>query len=144
MRTLIHSAVCLATGPQPPPKRVLRTVRSSASSFSFQCRLFFLRSSSSAHTVWTKLMIFVLNRVIVTAKLWRVCLRIRCANCKHLLNASLSSRKRSALSFTVTPCTVGLIYSFYAGSRCGLHIWNLCGCKTVTVMCLSTYTGTKR
>ena len=31
-----HAAVCLTTGPQSLPKRVLHTVRSSVSSFSFQ------------------------------------------------------------------------------------------------------------
>ena len=45
----IHSFIlyCLTTGPQPLPKRVLHTVRSSASSFSSQYYLHFLRSSSS-------------------------------------------------------------------------------------------------
>jgi hypothetical protein len=33
---LVHSAVCLKTGPQLLPKRVLHSVRSSASSFIFQ------------------------------------------------------------------------------------------------------------
>ena len=42
-----HSAVCLTTGPQPLPKRVLHKVRSSASSFNFQYLRFSLRSSSS-------------------------------------------------------------------------------------------------
>jgi hypothetical protein len=43
----IHFAVCLTTGPQPFPKRVLHRVRSSASFFNFQYPLFSLRSSSS-------------------------------------------------------------------------------------------------
>jgi len=43
----VHSAVFLTTGPQPLPKRVLRRVRSSASSFNFQYPLFSLRLSSS-------------------------------------------------------------------------------------------------
>jgi hypothetical protein len=38
-----HHAVCLTTVPQPLPKRVLYSVRSSASSFSFQYLLFSLR-----------------------------------------------------------------------------------------------------
>jgi hypothetical protein len=46
-RWLIHSVVCLTTGPQPPPKRVLHRVQSSASSFNVQYPLFSLRSSSS-------------------------------------------------------------------------------------------------
>jgi hypothetical protein len=42
-----HTLVCLTTGPQPVPKRVLHTVRSSASSLDFRYPLFSLRSSSS-------------------------------------------------------------------------------------------------
>jgi hypothetical protein len=41
-----HFAVCLTTGPQPLPKRVLHTLRSNAYSFNFQQLLFSLRSSS--------------------------------------------------------------------------------------------------
>jgi hypothetical protein len=33
--TFIHTVVCLTTGPQPLPKRVLHTVRASASSVNF-------------------------------------------------------------------------------------------------------------
>jgi hypothetical protein len=43
----VHSFFCVATGPQPLPKRVLRTVRSSASSFNFEYPFASLRSSSS-------------------------------------------------------------------------------------------------
>ena len=39
-----HLVVCLATGPQPLPKRVLHTVRSGAFSFNLQYPVFFLRS----------------------------------------------------------------------------------------------------
>jgi hypothetical protein len=42
----LHFVVCLTTGPQPLPKRVLHRVRSSASYFSFQYLLVPLRSSS--------------------------------------------------------------------------------------------------
>ena len=43
----MHSVVCLSTGPQPLPKRVLHRVRSSVSSFNFQYPFFSLRSSSN-------------------------------------------------------------------------------------------------
>ena len=43
---IIHSIVCL-TNPQPLPKPVVHTARSTASSFNFQCPLFSLRSSTS-------------------------------------------------------------------------------------------------
>ena len=43
----IHSAVSLTTGPQPLPKPVLHTVRSSASSFNLYYPPVSLRSSSS-------------------------------------------------------------------------------------------------
>jgi hypothetical protein len=45
--TVVHSRVCLTVGPQPLPKPVLHGVKSSASSFNFQCLPFSLRSSSS-------------------------------------------------------------------------------------------------
>jgi hypothetical protein len=44
---LRHHAVCLATGPQPLPKRVLHRGRSGASPFNFRYLLISLRSSSS-------------------------------------------------------------------------------------------------
>ena len=44
---LTHSAVCLTTGPKPHPKPVLRTVRSSASSFNLQYPRFYLKSSNT-------------------------------------------------------------------------------------------------
>ena len=44
---MIHSAVCLTTGPYLFPKRVLHRVRSNASSFRFQNPLFYVRLSSS-------------------------------------------------------------------------------------------------
>ena len=44
---LTDTVVCLATGPQLLPKRVLHSKRSSASSFNFWYPLFSLRSSSS-------------------------------------------------------------------------------------------------
>ena len=42
----VSSSRCLATGPQPPRKRVLQRGRYSASSCKFQYLIFFLRSSS--------------------------------------------------------------------------------------------------
>ena len=42
-----HSVVCLTTGPQPLPKRVLHRLRSSASSFNVQSLFVSLKSSSS-------------------------------------------------------------------------------------------------
>ena len=43
----IHSAVCLMTGPMPPPKRFLHIVRFKASSFRWEYPLPSLRSSSN-------------------------------------------------------------------------------------------------
>ena len=51
----VHCAVCLTTGPQPLPKRVLHTVRSSASSFNFQYPLFSSRSCSSCSRLLLRL-----------------------------------------------------------------------------------------
>ena len=47
IHSFIHLLVCITTGPQPLPKPVLHTVRSSVSCFNFQYPLFSLRSSSS-------------------------------------------------------------------------------------------------
>jgi hypothetical protein len=47
-----HSTVCLTTGPQPLRKRLLHSVRSSASSFSFRYLLDSLRPSS----IWVRLL----------------------------------------------------------------------------------------
>jgi len=47
LHSLIHSLFCLSTGPKPPPKRCLHTVRSRASSFKWEYPLLSLRSSSS-------------------------------------------------------------------------------------------------
>ena len=45
--SFVHSVVCLTTGPQPPLKPVLHTVRYSVGYFNFQCPLVSLRSASS-------------------------------------------------------------------------------------------------
>jgi len=45
--SFIHSVFCLTTGPKPPLKRFLLTVRSRASSFKWEYPLLSLRSSSS-------------------------------------------------------------------------------------------------
>jgi len=37
--SFIHSAVCLETGPYPPPKRILHRMRCSVSSFNLHYRL---------------------------------------------------------------------------------------------------------
>jgi hypothetical protein len=61
-QSFIHSVVCLTTGPQPLPKRVLHWVRSSASSFNFQYLLFSLRSSSSCLCLLPRLpVIYILS-----------------------------------------------------------------------------------
>ena len=46
LRPNLFSVVCLTSGPQPLPKPVLQTVRSSASSFNFQYPVFSFGSSS--------------------------------------------------------------------------------------------------
>jgi hypothetical protein len=45
--SLIHSIICLTTGPMPLPKRLLHIMRSRASSFKWEYPLLSLRSSSS-------------------------------------------------------------------------------------------------
>ena len=70
IHSFIHSIVCITTGPQPLPKRVLRRVRSSVSSFSSQYPAFPLRSSSS----WLRL----LPRLTVTSILCCIFPSITC------------------------------------------------------------------
>jgi len=65
--SFIHSAVCLTTGPQTLPKRVLHRLRSSASSFNLKCLLFSLRPSSSC--------LHHLSRLYVTSTLPSIFLR---------------------------------------------------------------------
>jgi hypothetical protein len=50
-------SVCLTTGPEPFPEQVIHRVRSSASSFIFQCLLFHLRSSSNCLHLITRLLV---------------------------------------------------------------------------------------
>ena len=54
-QTILSSVVCLMTGTQLLPKRVLRKVRSSASAFNFQYSLVFLRLSSSCFRLLPRL-----------------------------------------------------------------------------------------
>ena len=55
--------VCLTTGPQPPPKPLRHTSRSSASSFNLQQPLVFLRSSSSCLLLPRLLVTFILPSI---------------------------------------------------------------------------------
>ena len=56
---LIHSVLCLTTGPKSPPKRFLHIVRSRASSFKWEYPRLSLRSSSS--------FLHLLPRLLVTS-----------------------------------------------------------------------------
>ena len=67
---VIHSVVCLTTGPYPLPKWVFHRVRSSASSFNFQHPLISLRSSKSC--------ILILPRLPVTSVLPSIFPSITC------------------------------------------------------------------
>jgi hypothetical protein len=55
--SFIHSIVCLTTGPQSLPKRVLHTVQSSAFAFNFQYTLVSLRLSSSCLHIHPRLLV---------------------------------------------------------------------------------------
>jgi len=71
--SLRHRLVCLTTGSQPLPKPVLHTVRSSASSFNFQCPLFSLRSSSS---LLVYILVFRSLLFLPAFYLWCVCVYV--------------------------------------------------------------------
>jgi hypothetical protein len=66
IRSVYYSVVCLATGPQPLPKRVLHTMQSSAFAFNSEYHLFYLRSSSSS--------LSLLRRLPVTSILLFLCI----------------------------------------------------------------------
>ena len=67
-----HHAVCLKTGSQPFPQRVLHTVRSIASSFNLQYPLFSLRSSSSCLLLITCLLVTsILHSIFVSLTYFR-------------------------------------------------------------------------
>jgi hypothetical protein len=55
-----HSVFCLTTGPHSRPKRILHTVRSSASAFIFTYNLISLRSSSSCLCILPSLLASIL------------------------------------------------------------------------------------
>jgi hypothetical protein len=91
VRSFIHSfihsfilSVCLTTNPQPLPKRVLNTVRSSASSFSFQYLLLSLRLSGSC--------LRLLPSLPVISVLPYVFPSITCSGRQFLLKSSLYVR----------------------------------------------------
>jgi hypothetical protein len=55
--SLNHHVVCLATGPQPLPQRVLQRVRSSASYFKFKHLLFSLRLTTNCLCLLFRLLV---------------------------------------------------------------------------------------
>jgi len=91
--SLIHSVVCLTTGPQPLPNRVLHRVRSTASSFNLQLSLFSLRSSSSS--------LRLISRLPVTSTLPYIISSITCFRGKFLCN--------------MWPIKVAIFFKMYVG-----------------------------
>ena len=65
--SFIHSIFCLTTGPKPPPKRFLHTVRSRASSFKWQHPLLSLRSSSSFLRLLPRLLVTSISPFIFSS-----------------------------------------------------------------------------
>jgi len=79
IHSFVHSADCLTTGPLPLSKRVLNTVRSSASHFSLQYPLVSLRSSSNCLRLLPRLHVTsVLPSIypLVSLRSYSSCLRL--------------------------------------------------------------------
>ena len=57
IHSFTHPVFCPTTGPKPPPKRFLHTVRSTASSFKWEYPLLSLRSSSSIPRLLPRLLV---------------------------------------------------------------------------------------
>ena len=66
-----YSLVCLTTGPQPLPNRVLCRMRSSASFFNSQHRLFSLRLSSSCLRLLPRLVTCILPSIFPSVTCFR-------------------------------------------------------------------------
>ena len=100
-RLFIHSAVCLTTGPQSLPKRVLHSVRSKASFLNLQYPLFSLRSSSSC--------LHLLSRLPITSILPSSFPSITCFRrhflCKILYNNNNNNNNNTHTTVTVVRVT---------------------------------------
>ena len=108
----IHSAVCLTTNPEPLPKRVFHTVRSSASSFDFHYPFFSLNSSSSCPSSLPRLSVISILPSIFRSityfrrqflhKLWPIQLAfLLCTLCRLFLCSLTLSNTSSFLTRSV-------------------------------------------
>ena len=68
---ILHSAVCIAAGPQTSPKRILPTLRSTASSFNLQYPFFPLRSYSSCLLLLPRLRVTILPYIFLSTTCFR-------------------------------------------------------------------------
>jgi len=108
----IHSVVWLTTGPKPPPKRFLHTVRSRTSSFKWEYPLLSLRSSSSFLRLLSRLLATSISPFIVPSitcfrrqflhKMWPIQLAFRFRiSCRIFLCSLTLSNISSFLTWSV-------------------------------------------
>jgi hypothetical protein len=117
---LIHSVVCLTTGPKPLPTRDLHIVRSRASSFKWEYPLLSLRSSSSLLSLLLRLPVTYIPSFTFSSitcfrrqflrKTWPIQIAFRfLISCKIFLCSLTLSNTSSFLTWSVQ-----LIYSMCA------------------------------
>ena len=105
--SFIHSVFCLTTGPKPPPKRFLHTVRSRASSFKWEYPLLSLRSSSSFLRLLPRLLVTSISPFIFPlitcfrrqflCKMWPIQLAFRFFISCRIFRCSLTLSNNSSL-----------------------------------------------
>jgi len=114
--SFIHSVFCLTTGPKPPPKRFLHTVRSRTSYFKWEYPLLTLRSSSSFLRLLPRLLATSISPFIFPSitcfrrqflrKMWPIQLAFRfLISCRIFLCSLALSNTSSFLT-----CSVQLLY----------------------------------
>ena len=112
INSFIHSVFYLTTGPNPPPKRFLHTVRSTASSFKWKYPLLSLRSSSSFLCLLSCLLVTSISSFIFPlitcfrrqflCKMWPIQLAFRfLISCRIFLCSLTVSNTSSFLTWSV-------------------------------------------
>jgi len=128
--SFIHSVFCLTTGPKPPPKRCLHTVRSRASSFKCEYPLLSLRSSSSFLRLLPRLLATSISpftfpsitcfRRQFLRKMWAIQLAFRfLISCRIFLCSLTLSNTSSFLTWSVQ-----LIFSILLHTTFQNLLWN--------------------
>ena len=145
---IIHSVVCLTTGPKPLPNRALHIVRSRASSFNCEYPLLPLRSSSSFLRVLPRLPVTSVPPFIFPSitrcrrqflrKMWPIQLAFRFfISCRIFLCSLTLSNTSSFLTWSVQLIfSILLQHHISKLSRCLIDIKH---CKNIYSVCRTKY-----